>query len=65
MINDEVERRVDVANLATKVELQSKILDIQSKLLDQLSLDARFNNRFAIIAVCVIAAGKEILNAFK
>jgi hypothetical protein len=37
MINDEVERRVDVANLATKVELQSKILDIQSKLLDQLS----------------------------
>jgi hypothetical protein len=65
MINDEVERRVDITNLATKVDLMGRLIEVQSKLLDQLSLDARFNNRFAIIAVCVIAAGKEILNAFK
>ena len=58
MIEESCERRVNTIDLAVRV-------DLLTKLVDQLSYDTRFNSRLAIIAVCVIAAGKEILQAFK
>ena len=56
--DDLIERRADVKEMAIKVTGLEKLVD-------HLIQETRFNNRLTILAVCIIAAGKEILQAFK
>lgn len=46
------------------INLAARVSQLEN-LVNHLIEEARVNNRIAIIAVCVMAAGKEILMVFK